>query len=95
MRPQACDSVCFNGPVPFVQRALVTLGGDLSTRHLAAPVGEPAPGDTWQGETSCGLTGALTFVGPARAGLLLGKAGACPDCLARESARQRGEDPGG
>lgn len=82
-----------NAPVPFVQRALATHDSDPSTRHLAAPDGDLAPGQTWQGETSCGLTGTLTFVGPARAGLLLGKAAACPVCLAHESARQRGEEP--
>lgn len=80
--------------MPFVQRALVVLGSDPSMRHLAAPVGDPAPGDVWQGETSCGLAGDLTFVGSARAGLLLGKAAACPTCLAHESARQQGEEPG-
>lgn len=79
--------------MPFVQRALVAHESDPARRHLAAMVGQPSPGDAWQGQTSCGLTGALTFVGAARHALLPGVTAVCPSCLSREAAAQH-DDPG-
>lgn len=80
--------------MPFVQRALVEHESDPSTRHLAAMDGQPSPGATWQGQTSCGLTGALRFVAAARRALLPGVTDVCPSCLSREAAAQQEEGPG-
>lgn len=80
--------------MPFVQRALVVHENDPDRRHLAAMVGESSPGDAWQGETSCGLTGALTFVGAARHALLPGVTEVCPSCLSQEAAAQQEEGAG-
>lgn len=75
--------------MPFVQRALVVHESDPAKRHLAAMVGESSPGEVWQGRTSCGLTGALTFVGAARHALLPGVTAVCPSCLSHEATVQR------
>lgn len=80
--------------MPFVQRALVVHESDPARRHLAAMVSESAPGEVWQGETSCGLTGALTFVGPARHALIPGITPVCPSCLSHEAAAQQEDGAG-
>ncbi|HVM13405.1 MAG TPA: hypothetical protein VM287_03645 [Egibacteraceae bacterium] len=80
--------------MPFVQRALVTHESDPARRHLAAIIGEASPGAAWQGRTSCGLTGALTFVGAARHALLPGVTEVCPSCLSHEAAAQREQGAG-
>lgn len=80
--------------MPFVQRALVVHESDQATRHLAAMVGDSSPGEAWQGQTSCGLTGSLTFVGAARHALLPGVTDVCPSCLSHEAAVQKDESPG-
>lgn len=80
--------------MPFVQRALVVHESDPATRHLAAMVGDRSPGDVWEGQTSCGLTGPLTFVGPARHALLPGVTDVCPSCVSHEAAAQQEEGAG-
>lgn len=75
--------------MPFVQRALVVLESDPATRHLSAMVGKPSPGETWEGKTSCGLTGVLRFVGAARHALLPGVTDVCASCLSHEAAAQQ------
>lgn len=80
--------------MPFVQRALVMHESDPATRHLAAMVGESSPGEAWQGQTSCGLTGTLTFVGAARHALLPGVTDVCPSCLSHEAAAQQEQGAG-
>lgn len=81
--------------MPFVQRALVAHESDPARQHLAAMVGDPSPGELWQGRTSCGLTGALTFVGAARHALLPGVTDVCPSCLSHEAAAQQGASGAG
>ncbi|MGI8874232.1 MAG: hypothetical protein ACR2KP_07890 [Egibacteraceae bacterium] len=80
--------------MPFVQRALVVHESDPASRHLAAMGSESPPGEVWQGQTSCGLTGALTFVGPARHALIPGVTQVCPSCLSHEAAAQQEEGAG-
>ncbi|MEX2621735.1 MAG: hypothetical protein WD250_16080 [Egibacteraceae bacterium] len=77
--------------MPFVQRALVAHESDPASRHLAAMGSGAVPGAVWQGETSCGLTGALTYVGPARHALIPGITPVCPSCLSNEAAAQQEE----
>lgn len=80
--------------MPFVQRAVVVHESDPTRRHLAAMVSESSPGETWQGQTSCGLSGALTFVGAARHALVPGVTEVCPSCLSHEAAAQQEGGPG-
>lgn len=80
--------------MPFVQRALVVHESDPTRRHLAPMVGDASPGESWQGQTSCGLSGALTFVGAARHALVPGITKVCPSCLSHEVAAQQEEDAG-
>lgn len=75
--------------MPFVQRAVVMHESDPATRHLAPMVSESSPGEPWQGETSCGLVGALTFLGAARHALLPGVTDVCRSCLSHEAAAQQ------
>lgn len=77
--------------MPFVQRAVVTHESDPARRHLAPMVGKPSPGEAWHGQTSCGLVGALTFLGAARQALLPGVTDVCSSCLSREAAAQQQE----
>lgn len=80
--------------MPFVQRALVVHESDPATRHLAAMVGGSSPGEAWEGQTSCGLTGDLTFVGAARHALLPGVTDVCRSCLSHEATAQQEEGAG-
>lgn len=75
--------------MPFVQRAVVTHEGDPVRRHLAPMAGKSSPGEAWQGQTSCGLVGTLTFVGAARHALLTGVTNMCSSCLSHEAAAQQ------
>lgn len=77
--------------MPFVKRAVVMHESDPATRHLAPMVGESSPGEAWQGQTSCGLVGALTFLGAARHALLPDVTDMCPSCLSHEAAAQQQE----